>query len=147
MVSSARETPEGVRIRSVEVILYVADQARSARFYREVLGREPVLDVPGMTEFALGGGTKLGLMPDDGIAALLGPRLPHPSDGTGIPRCELYLVVADARAAHARAVAAGALAVSEVAARSWGDEAGYVADPDGHVVAFAQEPPTVPIPG
>lgn len=38
-----------------EFILYVADQARSRDFYRTVLATEPTLDVPGMTEFDLGG--------------------------------------------------------------------------------------------
>jgi catechol 2,3-dioxygenase-like lactoylglutathione lyase family enzyme len=37
-------------------ILYVADQAASAAFYTRVLGASPTLDVPGMTEFALGAG-------------------------------------------------------------------------------------------
>lgn len=34
-------------------ILYVEDQGRSTEFYTRVLGREPSLNVPGMTEFEL----------------------------------------------------------------------------------------------
>ena len=32
----------------------------------------------------------------------------------------------------------GARLVSPVADRDWGDRVGYVADPDGHVIALAQ---------
>ena len=51
-------------------VLYVADQARSARFWAAALGGAPRLDVPGMTEFALPGGGALGLMPERGILSM-----------------------------------------------------------------------------
>lgn len=60
----------------VNFILYVTDQAASARFYAAVLALPPALDVPGMTEFRLGEGATLGLMPVSGIRRLLGPSLP-----------------------------------------------------------------------
>ncbi len=123
---------------SVEIILYVRSQQVSAEFYRALLRREPTLDVPGMTQFALGEGVVLGLMPAEGIARILGDALPHPATAAGVPRCELYLVGSDADTAHAHALAVGATPVSAVADRDWGDRAGYVADPDGHVIAFAQ---------
>lgn len=119
-------------------ILYVSDQARSTAFYRAALGFEPRLEVPGMTEFDLGGGAVLGLMPERGIVLLLGSVLPDPAKATGIPRAELYLVVDDVAAAHARLLAAGARELSAPAPRDWGDRAGYALDPDGHVVAFAE---------
>ncbi|MCU0727352.1 MAG: lactoylglutathione lyase, partial [Planctomycetes bacterium] len=56
-----------------EFILYVEDPSRARDFYRVVLGADPVLDVPGMTEFALGPETFLGLMPKAGIARLITP--------------------------------------------------------------------------
>ena len=121
----------------VHFILYVADQRRSADFYRSVLGQDPTLDVPGMTEFELTQGAVLGLMPEDGIARLLGPAIAHPSSAQGAPRSELYLIVDDAAAVHARALEAGAQEVSPVSARDWGDIAGYSLDPDGHVLAVA----------
>jgi catechol 2,3-dioxygenase-like lactoylglutathione lyase family enzyme len=120
-----------------EFILYVTDQRRSAVFYAALLGREPVLDVPGMTEFELVAGTKLGLMPNDGIARIIRGPLPHPATGAGIPRCELYLLVRDLPNARERAVAAGATAVDAVADRDWGHRVVYYADPDGHVIALA----------
>ncbi len=124
------------------VILYVADQARSGRFYRAVLLAEPTLDVPGMTEFELPGGATLGLMPEAGIRRLLGPVLPDPAAGSGIPRVELYLSVANPAAWHACALAAGALELSPLEARDWGDEVAYSMDVDGPVLAFARKCPT-----
>lgn len=118
-------------------ILYVADQAASARFYRAVLAVEPRLDVPGMTEFALDGAV-LGLMPVAGIRRLLGDALPDPTAGAGVPRAELYLVVDDPASLHARALAAGARELAPLAARDWGHAAAYSLDPDGHVLAFAR---------
>jgi catechol 2,3-dioxygenase-like lactoylglutathione lyase family enzyme len=38
-------------IHAAHFILYVADPLVSRTFYTAVLGTEPVLDVPGMTEF------------------------------------------------------------------------------------------------
>lgn len=121
----------------VELILYVKDQARSAAFYKKVLAKDPTLDVPGMTEFDLGG-CKLGLMPEDGIARIITPALPHPARAYSAPRCELYLEVDAALPYCARAEAAGAKQVSALADRDWGHRVAYFADPDGHVIAIAQ---------
>jgi len=117
-------------------ILYVTDQARSADFYRRVLGIEPTLNVEGMTEFTLDNGAMLGLMPDSGARRLLGDKLPDPSDRGGA-RCEVYLIVDDPAAYHARAIANGADELSPLAPRDWGDTVAYSLDPDGHVLAFA----------
>jgi len=119
-------------------ILYVADQDAARRFYAQVLDREPQLDVPGMTEFALAAEAVLGLMPAAGVRRLLGPTLPDPAAAAGAPRAELYLRVADAAAHHARALAAGARELSALAARDWGERVAYSLDPDGHVLAFAE---------
>lgn len=121
---------------AAHLILYVSDQARATAFYRQALDQAPRLDVPGMTEFELGPGAVLGLMPETGIRQLLGPKLPDPS-ASQTPRAELYLRVEDPEAAHARALAAGARELSPVRPRNWGDRAGYVLDPDQHVLAFA----------
>lgn len=123
---------------SAHFILYVADQKVSARFYERALGIEPRLDVPGMTEFDLGAGAVLGLMPSAGIKRLLGPKLPDPADADGVPRAELYLLVDDPAAGHRRALEAGAAELSPLAPRGWGHDAAYSLDPDGHVLAFAK---------
>lgn len=125
-------------IREVEFILYVADRSRSAAFYAQLLGATPTLDVPGMTEFALGPGCKLGLMPETGIARIISGPMRHPSEGAGIPRCELYLLVDDLERATLLATTAGARPVDAVADRDWGHRVVYFADPDGHVIALAK---------
>lgn len=127
----------GIAPGAAHFILYVADQARSMRFYQAVLARAPRLDVAGMTEFDLPGGAVLGLMPEAAIQRLLGPSLPSPAGARGVPRAELYLLVDDALAGHARALAAGGVELAPPARRSWGHVAGYCLDPDGHVLAFA----------
>ncbi|MGZ3655010.1 MAG: VOC family protein [Bdellovibrionota bacterium] len=119
-------------------ILYVRDQAVSTRFYSQVLAAEPTLDVPGMTEFRLGRHCVLGLMPEKGIKRLLGDAIQDPESTNGIARAELYLRVPQPQEFLTRAERLGARVLSPLAARNWGDEAGYVADPDGHVVAFAR---------
>lgn len=127
-----------MHLTATEFILYVADQAISTAFYRTLLGREPVLNVPGMTEFDLGHGTKLGLMPEQGIARIISGPMPHPSKGQGVPRCELYFVVEDLDGAMQQALQAGAVVVDPAADRDWGHRVAYYADPDGHVVALAR---------
>lgn len=122
----------------VQFILYVRDQARSAAFYAAILAQPPELDVPGMTQFRLGDGASLGLMPAAGIKRLLGDLLPDPARADGVPRAELYLLVPDPPAYHARALAHGAVELSTYQERDWGDRAAYSLDPDGHVLAFAR---------
>jgi catechol 2,3-dioxygenase-like lactoylglutathione lyase family enzyme len=121
----------------VHFILYVSDQERSTAFYSDVLGAVPTLNVPGMTEFRLEDSTVLGLMPETGIVHLLGPAILNPALARGIPRSEVYLVVDNPAAFHARAIAAGAHELSRLALRDWGHRAAYCLDPDGHVLAFA----------
>jgi uncharacterized protein len=124
-------------MNQIHLILYVEDQARSTDFYARVLACTPSLNVPGMTEFTLSAHCVLGLMPEVGIKRLLGERLPDPAQAAGIPRAELYLRVTDALAYHQRALDAGAVELSGLADRDWGDRVAYALDPDGHVLAFA----------
>jgi predicted enzyme related to lactoylglutathione lyase len=116
-------------------ILYVADQGRARDFYASVLDVAPSLDVPGMTELPLPGGGRLGLMPEAGIRRLL-PGLP---EGLG-PRAELYLRVVEPQAMLDRALSAGARLLSPLELRGWGERAAYALDPDGHVLAVAEQP-------
>lgn len=120
-------------------ILYVRDQDASTRFYEAVLGEKPILNVPGMTEFRLSETSILGLMPERGIKRLLQGAIGDPEATNGVARAELYLKVSSPEEFMERAMAAGGRFLSGVEARNWGDRAGYVADLDGHVVAFATE--------
>lgn len=126
-------------IHRAQLILYVADQGISTRFYERVLAKAPVFDVPGMTEFLLRDGAVLGLMPVAGVRRLLGDAIPDPDLAAGVPRAELYLLVDDPESYHRRAIAAGAVELARVTAQDWGDDVAYSTDPDGHVVAFAKE--------
>ena len=127
------------RFQKVHTILYVTDQAASREFYSRILGMEPVLDVPGMTEFKFSDCFTLGLMPHSSINKILQGKTEDPTSGTGITRCELYLYVDDTEAEYQNAVALNAKVLSAPADRDWGDRAFYLADPDGHIVAFAKQ--------
>ncbi|MBL8059265.1 MAG: VOC family protein [Chthonomonas sp.] len=122
--------------------LYVQDQSRSSASYERVLGMQPRLDVPGMTEFEFGDECVLGLMPSSGIKRLLGEKLPDPVLAAGIPRAELYSVHPNADQIHRASLDAGGRELSPMTPRDWGDTVAYSLDLDGHVLAFAR--PTSP---
>lgn len=125
-------------MQSIEFILYVADQERSKQYYTQLLQKEPQLHVPGMTEFECMPGVKLGLMPESGIVKILGDRIEHPKKAQGVPRCELYLKVGEAKQYIERGIQLGGKLISPLQDRDWGDRVGYIADPDGHIIAFAE---------
>ena len=125
-------------MNEIEFILFVRNQEESKRFYEKLLDIKPVIHVPGMTEFKLAEHVKLGLMPEDGIAKIISNTLPHPKHGNGIPRCELYLKVNTPLEYIKRGIKLGGKPISEFQSRNWGDHAGYIADLDGNVIAFAQ---------
>jgi len=121
----------------IQFILYVSNQEKSKTFYADLLNKQPILHVPGMTEFLLSENTKLGLMPENGIVKILGTATPHPNLCNGIPRCELYLKVKNAQNYMERGLENGASLISPLQYRDWGDNVGYLLDLDGHVIAFA----------
>jgi predicted enzyme related to lactoylglutathione lyase len=123
----------------LEFILYVSNQEKSRDFYQILLQQKPSLDVSGMTEFTLNDFVKIGLMPNDGIAKIITPKLPHPTSGIGIPRCELYLQVDNIESIFEEAKQAGAIEISPITLRDWGDYVGYISDFDGHVIALASK--------
>jgi len=64
-------------------------------------------------------------------------KTPNPATGNGIPRCELYLKFENADEYFSRGLELGAKLISNMQARDWGDTVGYIADFDGHIIAFA----------
>ncbi|HBS89061.1 MAG TPA: lactoylglutathione lyase [Bacteroidales bacterium] len=126
------------QIKLFEAILYVSDLKASCEFYQKIFRKAPDLNVPGMTEFIISDNSKIGLMPNNGIAKILSGNTPHPDSGNGIPRCELYLVVEDVMLEFENAIKNGAKLVSPVVDRDWGDKVCYFSDPDGHIIAFAE---------
>lgn len=125
------------QLEKIHLILYVADQSKATAFYSSVFNIEPALNVPGMTEFAINDSCILGLMPETGIKKLLGEKISDPASASGIPRAELYLRMTEPQEFFQRAISAGGRELSPILQRDWGDVAGYIADLDGHVVAFA----------
>jgi len=126
-------------IQLIETILYVNDQQKSADFYTKLFRQNPDLNVPGMTEFKLAENCKLGLMPNKGIAKILSDKTPHPDQGNGIPRCELYFYVDNIELEFENATKIGAKLISEIKEQDWGDKVCYFADIDGHIIAFAEK--------
>ncbi len=126
-------------MNEVIFIIYVEDQQKSKDFYQNILQQQPILDAPGMTEFTISEHTKLGIMPETGIAKILGKETPHPSTGKGIPRSEIYLYVDNPLHYYLRAIESGAKPISQLQIRNWGDEVAYCADIDGHIIAFARK--------
>ena len=124
---------------TVQFIIYVKNQEKSKFFYEKLLQLKPVLHVPGMTEFQLNKNAKIGLMHEQGIAKILGDKMPNPALGQGVPRCEIYLKVNNAKEYILRGIENGAVDISAFQKRDWGDTVGYIADLDGHVLAFAEK--------
>ncbi len=127
------------QIHLVEIILYVNNQEKSTAFYKTILRKEPVLHVPGITEFLLSDTCKLAVMENNSIAEILGDRIEHPAKANGIPRCELYLFVEDVALEFNHAIESGAALISPLQLRPWGDKVCYFADLDGHIIAFAEK--------
>jgi len=65
--------------------------------------------------------------------------LPHPKNGNGIPRCEIYLKVNNPIEYIKRGIELGGKKISEFQDRDWGDKVGYISDLDGNIIAFAQK--------
>lgn len=128
-----------LQIKHTEFILYVKDQQKSSEFYQTIFRKEPDLNVPGMTEFIVNDFCKIGLMPNDGIARIITPSLPHPNSGNGIPRCELYFIVENLQEEYQYIMNLGIKIISEIEPRNWSDTAFYFSDIDGHVIAFAEK--------
>ncbi|MDF2985858.1 MAG: putative lactoylglutathione lyase [Eubacterium sp.] len=123
--------------KNVMFIIYVKDQEKSKTFYQEVLGYEPRLHVPGMTEFQLGDNVALGIMPETGIMRILEGKIQNPGIASGIPRCEIYIFVDNPNEYYQKTVQAGGTGISKTELRGWGDNVAYGSDPDGHILAFA----------
>jgi catechol 2,3-dioxygenase-like lactoylglutathione lyase family enzyme len=126
----------GTDAQLVLIILAVTDVDRSAAFYRQAFGWSQHVDEPVYAELELPGGMRLGLYERHGFGRNTG-EVPTPVPKGAITGSELYVRVSDLAIAMRRLEDAGARALSPRAARPWGDEAAYYADPDGNVVVVA----------
>lgn len=123
----------------MQVIFAVNDLARSLAFYEQAFGwpRNQRIDYRNYVELLPPDGGSLGLFEREGYAGMVGAEPVELDEDRAAP-AYLYVRVADLDATLARLEAAGARALNPPAERSWGERAGWFADPDGNVVAVAQ---------
>ena len=114
-------------------ILYVRDVAASLEFYERAFGLERrLLHESGQYAELETGSTALAFAAHE-LAAESVRELAR-ADPAGFEVC---LVDEDVEGAYARAVEAGAEAVSEPEERPWGQHTAYVRDPDGTLIEIA----------
>ncbi|MCK9225614.1 MAG: VOC family protein [Candidatus Muirbacterium halophilum] len=117
-------------------IIYVKEQNKSRDFYKQVFKINPILDVPGMTEFKIEG-ISIGIMPKTGISNILDNKVIH-ADEKSI-KCELYFYV-DCPEQYLEILEKnGGNKISDPIKRNWGDIVGYGTDLDGNVLAFSKK--------
>ncbi len=126
-------------INKSHIIFYIGDQQASTEFYSKLLNINPTLNVPGMTEFTLTDNSILGLMPAAGIKKLLKEKIELPQKIINTPRAEIYLIVDNAAAYIKRAQEMNVVVLDDFKERDWGHRAIYFEDPDGYIIAFAEE--------
>lgn len=119
------------------VILYVKDVSASLGFYEEAFGlsRRFFNDDNGKTYGELEtGAARLAFASLEMAKAILKLEVVAASPDKAPLGIEIALVTPDVPALYARAVKAGATAVSEPAVKPWGQTVAYLRDKDGHLV-------------
>ncbi|MEV0522969.1 VOC family protein [Streptomyces sp. NPDC050439] len=123
-----------VHVLSSRTLLRPTDPERSRAFYGEALG------LAVYREFGTG--------PDRGTVYFLGGghlEVSGRSETPPAPGLQLWLQVADARAAHAELVARGVEVVREPLKEPWGLVEMWIADPDGVKIVIVEVPEDHPI--
>ena len=127
-------TPQRVTL----ITLGVADLERSKAFYA-AQGWEVTREMPGSVVFYQLHGCALGLFGLDPLAAEQGRD--RAELGTGAMTLARNVESrAEVDAEYARAIAAGARAITPPFETDWGGYSSYHADPDGHVWEIAHNP-------
>ncbi|MCA8940628.1 MAG: VOC family protein [Planctomycetes bacterium] len=120
------------------VILACNDVEAMCAFYRRVLGWRQVVDEEVFKQLRSDFGMDLGLYSRAGYASNIGGRTPQALAASALSSTELYFIVEDLTAACALANQAGAELLAEATAKPWGDSVTYYRDPEGNVLALAQ---------
>ena len=123
--------------RHALTILAVNDLDAMRAFYQTVFAWPATVDVPVYVEFTLPDSMRLGLYRREALARITGRAATQVPAGELSPT-ELYFYSDDLEALLDRAEVAGARPLSALAARDWGDEVAYFADPEGNVLALAR---------
>ncbi|MEU5954480.1 VOC family protein [Streptomyces sp. NPDC047525] len=123
-----------VHVLSSRILLRPTDPERSRAFYGEALG------LAVYREFGTG--------PERGTVYFLGGgflEVSGRSQTPPAPGLQLWLQVADARAAHADLVARGVEVVREPVKEPWGLVEMWIADPDGVKIVIVEVPEDHPL--
>jgi PhnB protein len=134
-MAKVKAIPEGYH--SITPNLIVSDGAKAIDFYKKAFGATELARMPGPNGGVLHAELKIG----DSIFMLgdenrdMGSKSPKTLGGTAL---SLYVYVEDVDAAWDRAIKAGAKPDMPLADMFWGDRAGWLTDPFGHMWALAQ---------
>jgi predicted enzyme related to lactoylglutathione lyase len=132
----------------VQVVLAVSDLRRSLDFYEQAFDwpRNDRIDYSNYVELLPPDGGSVGLFENAGYSQLVGAESAPIPEGHVSP-AYVYVRVADVESTVARVEHAGGRALSQLAPRSWGENAAWFADPDGNVIAVAQSSNSASTPG
>ncbi len=122
----------------VLTVLAVTDVERAVAFYQQAFGWERRADFPIYVELALPDGRGVAFYERNSFGLNTG-IVPAPVAAGQLTGAELYLRCEDLGAAIERLTAVGARLLRPRELKPWGDEVAYFADPDGTVVAVAQQ--------
>jgi uncharacterized glyoxalase superfamily protein PhnB len=143
-MTSAKPAPARGRGSSIIPTLRYRDAPAAIDWLGRAFGFEPRLVVPGESgtiahaQLTLGDAMiMLGSARDDALGKLQKP----PVDVGGVCTQSAYVVVSDADAVHARAVAAGAKVVYPLTDEDYGGRGFCCQDPEGHLWSFGTYDP------
>ncbi|MGY1617444.1 VOC family protein [Geodermatophilus sp. SYSU D00691] len=117
------------------VTLFVEDLPRTADFYRDVFGLEPVVEDENSTAFRFGS-TILNLLRVQAAPELIEPARVAPSDAGS--RVQFTIWVPDVDAVCGELADRGVELLNGPQDRTWGQRTAAFADPAGHVWEVAQ---------
>ncbi|MBI2386689.1 MAG: VOC family protein [Elusimicrobia bacterium] len=132
-VSTRAEEP---MVTGLLPVVVTDDVERLKVFYRDVVGLPVQADEGDYVQFGAGQ-SHLSIIARGVIGRIAGERGRIRPGDKGF-RFELYFRVSDAQAAAARLRKSGAVLVSALSPRPWGDRTAYFLDPDENLVAVAE---------
>ncbi len=133
MSKTIKPVPEG--FHTLTPALTVRDAAKAIEFYKKAFNAVELMRLPGPDGKIMHASLQIG---DSRL--MLGPEPPesmkHPARAPQTLKAAtsgLYLYVTDADALFAQALKAGAKVIMPLIDQFWGDRAGQVQDPEGHL--------------
>ena len=115
-------------------ILYVDDVEGTVAFYERAFGLQRKMVQPDEFGELDTGSTKLSFAAKSHVKSLFPIPFQHSGPKYDAPPVEIGLVTRDVQGAFERAVAAGAVVVTQPTKKPWGQVVGYVRDNNGFLV-------------